>query len=431
MEVLFHAYWEDISIYRVRNNTFHLRKGPAHDDAATYTMSVDGKEVQKVFFTKRDGPENFYGAWVNYSEECFEEIEVDFESDGPHVIQFESKEDDVGQVAFGAVSLYGPEPYYPLIEHLEAEQVRETDLTGTFMLQCYTRRTIVHKNLNAAEPDRIGSSLKFRFNSCPKGHYRIRIYYYSKKQKGLYEIFYLIKGKGQYMVDGKAQKLHSGCMVLTRQDEDRILMLDPEVESEYVTVEFRLSFLESIDKELKLLWPFVARVNGICLYDEYQIPDHLSQMLCGIGLRESWDVYIQRVSFLIRIQQMLFDIYHIFLPLKNPELPKFAPDLVDRAVQRIHEYLFEEMNLETLAKSFFVSKSNLNYLFRKKYNCSVHAYILQQRLLAARGKIQNGMSASDACHHCGFKEYSTFYRQYKKYFGISPKEEKLCNLTTF
>ncbi|MBR5500710.1 MAG: helix-turn-helix transcriptional regulator, partial [Clostridia bacterium] len=216
-----------------------------------------------------------------------------------------------------------------------------------------------------------------------------------------------------------------------RQDEDRILMLDPEVESEYVTVEFRLSFLESIDKELKLLWPFVARVNGICLYDEYQIPDHLSQMLCGIGLRESWDVYIQRVSFLIRIQQMLFDIYHIFLPLKNPELPKFAPDLVDRAVQRIHEYLFEEMNLETLAKSFFVSKSNLNYLFRKKYNCSVHAYILQQRLLAARGKIQNGMSASDACHHCGFKEYSTFYRQYKKYFGISPKEEKLCNLTTF
>ncbi len=424
MNVLFHAFWGDLAIYRMQNNYNSIRKGPRHSEAATYTLSIDSQEIGKIFFTKRDGPEKIYGAWINYTEDCYAEVNVEFDTNGPHSVTFESKEDDVGQVAFGAVALYGPEPFSSPIERLEAEQVQPEDITGTFMLQECNRRTIVHRNLSAEEPDRIGSSVTFRFKNCPKGRYKLRVYYYSKVQKGLYEIFYLIKGSGQYVINGKCCELMPGCLILTRSDENRELQLSKDENNEYVTVEFRLDFLSQIDNNLLLLKPFVARNSEICFYTNTQISYPLKQLLQDIGLHEIRDFVVQRVSFLIKVQQILLEIYLMYLSVNQSKKVNTMPILADQVAQRIHEYLFEDLDIDALAKSFFTSKTNLNYLFQKKYGCSVYSYITQQRLLAARNKIQNGMTAGEACMLCGFKEYSTFYRQYKKYFNLSPKEEK-------
>jgi AraC-like DNA-binding protein len=40
----------------------------------------------------------------------------------------------------------------------------------------------------------------------------------------------------------------------------------------------------------------------------------------------------------------------------------------------------------------------------------------------ARQKIQDGESATTAAMICGFNDYSSFYKQYKKMFEVSPSE---------
>ena len=52
----------------------------------------------------------------------------------------------------------------------------------------------------------------------------------------------------------------------------------------------------------------------------------------------------------------------------------------------------------------------------------MHQYILEKRVLAARNLILSGTSATTACMECGFKDYSTFSRAYKKVLNALPSD---------
>ena len=59
-------------------------------------------------------------------------------------------------------------------------------------------------------------------------------------------------------------------------------------------------------------------------------------------------------------------------------------------------------------------------LFRAHTGFTVHTYLLQRRLLAARQLIERGMRATEACYRSGFRSYSSFTRAYGKHFGCTP-----------
>ncbi len=52
----------------------------------------------------------------------------------------------------------------------------------------------------------------------------------------------------------------------------------------------------------------------------------------------------------------------------------------------------------------------------------MHQYVLEKRILAARHLILAGMPATAASLECGFKDYSTFSRAYKKILGQTPSD---------
>ena len=61
--------------------------------------------------------------------------------------------------------------------------------------------------------------------------------------------------------------------------------------------------------------------------------------------------------------------------------------------------------------------------FKEETGYSMHQYILEKRILAAKNKILSGTPATIACMECGFKDYSTFSRAYKKLLNKLPSEE--------
>lgn len=87
----------------------------------------------------------------------------------------------------------------------------------------------------------------------------------------------------------------------------------------------------------------------------------------------------------------------------------------------INEHLAEDISIDALAERFFISKYHMMRLFRAETGFTIHAYITEKRLLAAREMIFSGKSAADACYDCGYRDYSAFSRAFKKQFGFSPR----------
>ena len=60
---------------------------------------------------------------------------------------------------------------------------------------------------------------------------------------------------------------------------------------------------------------------------------------------------------------------------------------------------------------------------REETGYTIHSYISEKRLLLAQQLLQRGYSLANAAEECGYQDYSTFSRAYKKRFGRSPSEK--------
>lgn len=100
------------------------------------------------------------------------------------------------------------------------------------------------------------------------------------------------------------------------------------------------------------------------------------------------------------------------------------PLLAEQCLSYIHRHLTEDLSVERVAKELNVSPSLLSHSFRREMNISFYQYVLKKRLTLAFQRIQEGAGAALAASECGFCDYSNFYRQYKKAFGVAPSKKK-------
>lgn len=90
--------------------------------------------------------------------------------------------------------------------------------------------------------------------------------------------------------------------------------------------------------------------------------------------------------------------------------------VINGALDIIDNEFADRLSVENIAKRLHVSPSTLSHKFRNELNIPVYKYITKKRLSVARSLIENGESLINASLKSGFKDYSCFYRLYKKYF---------------
>ncbi|MCR4611730.1 MAG: AraC family transcriptional regulator [Lachnospiraceae bacterium] len=97
-------------------------------------------------------------------------------------------------------------------------------------------------------------------------------------------------------------------------------------------------------------------------------------------------------------------------------------DLYSSIIRYIHNNIKEPLSIDDLCGAFYVSRSYVSRIVKEHLNTSVHQYILKVKLEHALSKIYQGSSITEASEEYGFDNYSTFYRECKKFYNKSPRE---------
>jgi AraC-like DNA-binding protein len=81
-----------------------------------------------------------------------------------------------------------------------------------------------------------------------------------------------------------------------------------------------------------------------------------------------------------------------------------------------------DLSLDSIAEHFFLSKFYISHVFKDNIGLSIHQYIGKKRLSLCHDAITSGEPISQVYSTYGFDDYSSFYRAFKKEYGMSPKE---------
>ncbi len=90
----------------------------------------------------------------------------------------------------------------------------------------------------------------------------------------------------------------------------------------------------------------------------------------------------------------------------------------------IKNHLSEQITLLEMAKRTAMSKTSFCESFRKITGQTFNNYLNRERVEAAAALIKSGKLVFEAAMELGYRDLSTFYRNFKKHFGVSPSEFK-------
>ncbi len=88
----------------------------------------------------------------------------------------------------------------------------------------------------------------------------------------------------------------------------------------------------------------------------------------------------------------------------------------------LNEHLTEDISIDALSARFYLSRYYLMHAFKEQTGYTIGGYLSTKRLQRAKTLIAQGVPITEVCYTCGFRNYSSFSRAYKKNFGESPRE---------
>ncbi|PZD95301.1 AraC family transcriptional regulator [Paenibacillus sambharensis] len=104
------------------------------------------------------------------------------------------------------------------------------------------------------------------------------------------------------------------------------------------------------------------------------------------------------------------------------------PPLLYKSIEYIEENLCEnELCLETVAASIFVSRCHYSRMFKEHFGIGFKEYIMNKRVQKAKVMLQEGVPVTDVCYAVGYGDLTHFGRVFKRLVGERPSDYRRKN----
>ena len=236
------------------------------------------------------------------------------------------------------------------------------------------------------------------------------------------KILLLISGSGGYYVDGQRYLLRAGDIVLLDAHSIHRPELDPDSPYERIILYISPDYLKRQSTADCHLQSVFSAERGHVL----RLPEERKQKIFRMAAQLERD--LTEDSFgreILSNAGLLRLLVEIGRNRENPDTDRTGPvmpkdkRIVD-ILRYIDENIAEDLDAESIANAFFVSKYHMMRQFRRETGTTLHLYITQKRLVKARELMDSGMRATEACYRCGWRSYSSFTRAYGKHLGTTP-----------
>lgn len=230
-----------------------------------------------------------------------------------------------------------------------------------------------------------------------------------------YEIYYILHGDVKFLVEGYEYRPEPYSVLLIAPHRFHGLQVISDKPYVRCRIHFSPKLLTRQEQEL-LLGSFNGENIMFSNIKEYELERYMDSIEeCQKFTQPLQDIAIR--ARLLSLLVQLFAISHSAVGGLD------ASDETKEILQYVNEHLTENIQLETLAKQFFMSKNHLTKIFKEATGSTVANYILQKRMSIAKGMLRAGEPATIVAEKLGYDEYTSFYRNYKKVFGLSPAKE--------
>ncbi|WP_424768737.1 AraC family transcriptional regulator [Paenibacillus sp. sgz302251] len=116
-------------------------------------------------------------------------------------------------------------------------------------------------------------------------------------------------------------------------------------------------------------------------------------------------------------------LYQISTFMKRRHTDAFQGQrIADGIFQYIADHYSSELKSEDFEKQFHLSYRQLNNLFKKQFNTTIHQKMIDLKIHHAYNLLIHGESITAAAAKTGFNDYFYFLKCFKRKMGITPKQ---------
>lgn len=240
-----------------------------------------------------------------------------------------------------------------------------------------------------------------------------------KSDSPYYYILILLKGSCNIIYKNVIHHLKSGEIHIAHNNEDFYYDFN-DTHAEIIEIYFNSSLLRNYDENYDLLEPFYDYKHLKLLTKKgnaYEFKASIDALLKALETRSS------RAFVLTPFLQLICEINYLYEE-SHPSEIKETDSNYAKIISYIDNHIYEKITLEKVSKSVFLSSKCICNNIKKYSGMTFLQLISSRRSNQAKHLIySSNMSLQAIAQLCGFDTYSTFYRVYKRQFGITPKEE--------
>ena len=239
------------------------------------------------------------------------------------------------------------------------------------------------------------------------------------------KIVILIDGDLTYYIEGKAYILKPWDILFVNKNEIHKPVVNPNKYYERIVIwlnpDFMAKYAQGNNNLLKCFEVAIKNNYNLLRLNmkSIEIIKNLIQDTQNCNNSNEFGSEILKESLFVQLMVLM---NRLFLNSdKNRDIEDIQYDkTIEGVLNYINSNLENDLSIDTIASEFFISKYYLMRKFKNQIGSSIHNYVVQKRLILARSLISDGLSMSSVCSRCGFNDYSSFVRAFKKVYGVSP-----------